>query len=162
MALEAEAEAGAEEEMAEEARVVATVAEQAVEKEEADVRVERGEAVRGAAVVAGTARVMARVMTVAVAQAAVARVVVVQVVAGTAEEVLAAVVKVMEVVAMEVVVTEGVAWELAEAAKARVAMATAVGEVKEVSWEAWAAAVKAEEARVEVVMAGATRVEVAV
>ena len=50
---------------AEEKRVVATVAEQAVEKEEADVRVERREAVRGAAVVAGTARVMARVMTVA-------------------------------------------------------------------------------------------------
>jgi hypothetical protein len=43
--MEAEAEAGAEEETAEEARVVATVAEQAVETEEADVRVERGAAV---------------------------------------------------------------------------------------------------------------------
>ena len=63
---------------------------------------------------------------------------------------------------MEVAMTEEVAWEMAEAAKVRVAMATAVGEVKEVTWEGWAAAEKAEEASVEVVMAVAARVEVEV
>jgi hypothetical protein len=41
-------------------------------------------------------------------------------------------------------------------------MAPAVGELTEVTWEAWAAAEKAEEASVEVVMAGAARAEVEV